>query len=218
MKKIITMFLSLSVIFAILTGCGATGSDTDHTTGNNTGNIVGEGAGSNNTGNTDDNISDSDTTKNSETHTEPPELTESMMVALMDILGISYEQFYSFDIEKQYAILNELGVVLEDNNEKESEKDEAPVYTTADVAKGGKYLVTIQDSMGWNRYSFYYENGNLVKIETTFQKNDEDEVSTDTYEGASLSANKYSGMTLDEIISNITEGRNNFNVYINKMN
>lgn len=204
MTKFITLFLSLTILFSLLTGCGSTGRDTNNSVGNIT----------DATENTES-ISDSNT--NSDTNTEPPELTESMMVALTEILGISYEEFRSYDIEKQYALLHELGLVLEDTSEKESEKNERPVYTTDDVNKGGKYIVTIQDSMGWNSYTFYYEDGRLIKVETSFQKNDEEEPWTETYEGDSLSEYKYSNMTLDEIINDITADNNNFHVYINQM-
>ena len=55
------------------------------------------------------------------------------------------------------------------------------------MEKYGSYGVTVGDSMMWNYFELHYENGKLVKIVTSFQKNDEEEADVEVVEGDAVS-------------------------------
>lgn len=124
-------------------------------------------------------------------------LTEEM-AAMLEKMGISQEEFAAFSPEKQQAILDELGVVA--GNQAQNTKPSAKEYTTADVAAGGKYMVYIGDSMHWNGYTMYYEDGKLVKVAASFRKNSEEEPEEYLFEGDTLKDFWYIDKSLDELI------------------
>ncbi len=126
------------------------------------------------------------------------ELTEEMEAMLQE-MGISLEKFATYSPEQQQAILGELGIVAGDREE-QSTRPTGEKYTTADVAAGGKYMVYIGDDLGWNSYRLYYEDGKLVKVETSFRKNSEEEPDETLYAGDTLKEFPYIDKSLDELI------------------
>ena len=126
------------------------------------------------------------------------ELTEEM-AAMLQEMGISLEKFATYSPEQQQAILGELGIVAGDREE-QSTRPTAKEYTTADVAAGGKYMVYIGDHLGWNGYRLYYEDGKLVKVETSFRKSSEEEPDEAVYEGDTLKEFPHIDKSLDELI------------------
>ena len=108
---------------------------------------------------------------------------------ILEVLGLSEEEWAAMDPAKQEALLAEMGVVLENNakNEQVEEQQTKPAsqkYTPDDVMSGGSYKVVLGDYM--NSITLYYENGKLVRLEEAFQKNDEEAAEYATYEGDSL--------------------------------
>ena len=100
-------------------------------------------------------------------NTDPVGGISEEQAAMLEGFGISMEEFSSMSAEEQQAILDELGIVMEDQKQTESTSGSKKEYTTADVAAGGKYKVRIGDGR-LNNYWLYYENGKLVKVETSF--------------------------------------------------
>ncbi len=98
--------------------------------------------------------------------------------------GISQEEYAAMSDEQKQALLDELGVVAPiGKEEKPQETPKAEKHTLDDVSKGGNYVVTVSDSMRWNYFELHYENGKLVKIVVSFQKNDEEEPEIEIIEG-----------------------------------
>lgn len=54
------------------------------------------------------------------------------------------------------------------------------------MGNGGDYVVTVSDSMRWNYFELHYKDGKLVKIVTSFQKNDEEEPEVETVTGSAI--------------------------------
>lgn len=102
--------------------------------------------------------------------------------------GITQEEYAAMSDEQKQALLDELGIKAEVGTNKEEPKPtEKPKKTTIeDVENGGSYVVTVGDSMLWNYFELHYENGKLVKIVTSFQKNDEEEAEVEVIEGDAI--------------------------------
>ena len=132
-------------------------------------------------------------------NTDPVGGLSEEQAAMLEGFGISMEEFNSMSSEEQQAILDELGIVMEDQKQTESTSGSKKEYTTADVAAGGKYKVRIGDGH-LNNYWLYYENGQLVKVETSFRKSSEEEPEEDTFEGDTLKDFWYIDKSLDELI------------------
>lgn len=123
-------------------------------------------------------------------------------LAMLEEAGLSVEAFLSESEELQQAILMELGIAAEEQGKRnESTSSEKKSYTTADVAAGGNYRVRIGDGLGWNSYILYYEDGKLVKVETSFRKNDEEEPEEECFEGDTLQDFQHIDKSLDEMIA-----------------
>lgn len=125
----------------------------------------------------------------------------------LEMLGISAEEFADMDPDAQQALLDELGAVAEDNQQKNTGKSTA-ACTPADVMAGGSYEVVLGDYM--NSITLYYENGVLVKLVERFQKSYDEEVETATYEGDALAAYGFnfidwSGSTLQDILDGMSD-------------
>ena len=107
-------------------------------------------------------------------------LSESQM-AMLNEMGISEKEFNAMSKEKQEAILLEVGAVSNSNKQETTKKT-----TLDDVRNGGNYVVTVGDSMLWNYFELHYQDGKLVKIVTSFQKNDEQSADVETFEGENV--------------------------------
>ena len=108
-------------------------------------------------------------------------LSESQLAFLQEA-GISEEEFAAMPSEKQQALLDELGYVDKQQQQSNSQSSSKKA-TLDDVKNGGNYVVTVGDSMLWNYVELHYEDGKLVKIYMSFQKNDDEPVEEYTFVG-----------------------------------
>ncbi len=115
------------------------------------------------------------------------ELGEELTAALQE-LGISEEDFAAMSEEQQQALLAELGMDVAPTDTKTTKKTSASSKKTTltDVGNGGDYVVTVSDGMMWNYFELHYKDGKLVKIVTSFQKNDEEEPEVETVTGNAI--------------------------------
>ena len=117
-------------------------------------------------------------------------------------IGIKLPDTVNIEITERAAILAELGFVYgteEEENQKETEPAKKKP-TLSDVHGEGNYRVWIGDSMWWNYYYFYFEDGKLVKIECFFQKSDGEPVEEYVFEGDTLDDFWYIDMSIEELI------------------
>lgn len=169
MKKMMTMLLSVVLMLSVV-ACGGTTAGTNNV--GQAGNEAGqENVSQDNSGNTNQSG------------------TVEISAEMLEALGLSEEQWAAMDPAKQEAIAAEMSAVLEQNSnqdqkEEQETKTASQKYTPDDVMAGGNYTVVLGDYM--NSITLYYENGKLVKIVEKFQKNDEEEEESVTYEGDSL--------------------------------
>lgn len=137
-------------------------------------------------------------------------LSESEMAMLLEC-GFSQEEIENMPAEEIEMILLELGVREEAQQPQQTQpqqtKPKSP--TPEDVQNGGSYKITIGDSMLWNYFVLYYEDGKLVKIEYHFQKNDEEEPEEGVIEGEDVKTYSFNWVnfydaTPQEIIDMLT--------------
>lgn len=149
--------------------------------------------------------------------TEPVSGISAEQQALLQEYGIPMDQFNQMSEEEQRAILDELGIVASDK-EQENNQTQQPskTYTPEDVAAGGKYKVRIGDGR-LNNYYLYYEDGKLVKVEISFQKNDDEEAETYLFEGDTLEDFWYYGKTLQELIDYFNDQGYGYETFISPM-
>ena len=128
---------------------------------------------------------------------------------VLEMLGMSEEEFAAMDPEKQQAILEEMGAVTGEQSQ-QPQQPQAPAksHTPDDVMAGGKYKVVMGDYM--NSITLYYEDGKLVRIEEEFQKNSEEEAESYTYEGDALADYGFNfidwdGASLQEILDGMKD-------------
>jgi len=127
--------------------------------------------------------------------------------ALLEEAGFSEEEIEAMSEEQRAALLSELGIV----KDYEEQKNPPKTYTADDVANGGKYKVVVaDDAMQWNSFTLYYEDGKLVKIEIHFQKNDEEPAETEVIEGDAIADYSlffidYDGLTPGELIDTLND-------------
>ena len=128
---------------------------------------------------------------------------------VLEMLGMSEEEFAAMDPEKQQAILEEMGAVTGEQSQ-QPQQPQAPAksHTPDDVMAGGKYKVVMGDYM--NSITLYYEDGKLVRIEEEFQKNSDEEAESYTYEGDALADYGFNfidwdGASLQEILDGMKD-------------
>ena len=142
--------------------------------------------------------------------TQPPAEGSDLQASaeVLEILGMTAEEFAALEPDVRQALLDEVGAVLEnDRNDQDTEK-EPVTYTPDDVMAGGSYVVVLGDYM--NSITLYYENGVLVKLVEDFQKSFDEETSSVTYEGEALEEYGFnfidwSGATLQEILDGMAD-------------
>jgi len=141
---------------------------------------------------------------------------------LLKEAGFSQEQIDAMSDEMRQAILDELGIVAEAESKRDEQQATAKKYTADDVAAGGSYVVTVSDSMGLNTVKLYYENGVLVKVESSFRKNDSEEPMLESCEGDALKEYRFAGIDFDNSTpSQIIDGLTDYgytHVYIEPQN
>lgn len=119
---------------------------------------------------------------------------DEQTAALLTEMGISEEEFNSYDQQQQEAILNEMNIA---NAQKENQQQESTSssLSVSDVESGGHYVVTVGDESMLNYFKLYYEDGKLVKMEISFQKSYDEEASVEIVEGDAIG--EYSLFFLD---------------------
>ena len=137
------------------------------------------------------------------------ENTAEVSAEVLEMLGMSEEEFAAMDPEKQQAILDEMGAVMEEQSQ-QTQQPQTPSksHTPDDVMAGGSYKVVMGDYM--NSITLYYENGKLVKVVEEFQKNSEEEAESYTYEGDALAEYTFNfidwdGASLQEILDGMKD-------------
>lgn len=103
---------------------------------------------------------------------------------ILEALGMSAEEFAAMPAEQQQAILDEMGAVLDAEQKEEQPQEPPKAETPEDPTASGNYVVVLGDYM--NSITLYYENGVLVKIVESFQKNSEEEAECAEYTGDAL--------------------------------
>ena len=116
-------------------------------------------------------------------------------------LNMTEEEFSALSPEKQQAILDELGVVIQQQKNTPEPKPTPVKYTPQDVENGGKFVVVLGD---WsNTITLYYEDGVLVKVVEEFRKSSEEEPMVAVYEGDGV--NDYTFNHIDWANSSLQE-------------
>ena len=185
MKKFVAMVLC-AVLMLCLAGCAGGSADTNNVGG------VNDAAGNENAGGAEVG--------------GKAEVTAE----ILEMLGMSEEEFAALDPAEQEAIVGEFNAVLDQQkeNEKTEQAQQSAKYTPDDVMAGGSYKVVLGDYM--NSITLYYENGKLVKIVEEFQKNDEEMAESFTYEGDTLADYTFNfidwdGSSLQEILDGMKD-------------
>lgn len=127
---------------------------------------------------------------------------------VLEMLGMSAEEFAAMDPAQQQAILDEMGMVLEQEEKEEQTQQAAKEYTPADVMAGGKYKVVLGDDM--NSITLYYEDGVLVKLVEEFQKSSEEDAYAAVVEGDDLANYTFNfvdwdGASLQEVLDGMKD-------------
>jgi len=141
------------------------------------------------------------------------------LAAVLEQAGISEEEFAAMSAEQQQALLDELGAAMQQKEQQQQEQQAKPKTTIDDVAAGGSYVVTVGDSLMWNYFELCYEDGKLVKIVVSFQKNDEEEADVQVVEGDAIA--EFTLFFIDYTVSapelvDALKNQGYTNVYINK--
>ena len=121
--------------------------------------------------------------------TDGGELSESDLAMLMEVFGMSEEEIAALSPEEREMMLAEVGYDMShkpDENAGNRNNGAAAQSrpTLSDVDAGGKYVVTVGDTMLWNYFELHYENGVLQSMTVHFQKNDEEEPEIEVLSGA----------------------------------
>ena len=190
MKKLVSMLLLAAMVMAFAAGCGST----------NTEPVGGMSAEQ------EELLKEAGILEEEES--EIPEVPEEVNISeeqrvFLEEAGYSEEDIRAMSEEERQELMEALGIPQQEEARQATEapKEAPKTYTTDDVAAGGNYRVYIGDSMGWNSYTLYYEDGKLVKAEISFMKNDMEPEENYLYEGDTIEEFWYYDMTLDELIT-----------------
>lgn len=146
-------------------------------------------------------------------------MSQEEFAAYLEEWGISCEDFLDLPQEEQYDILAQIGFGEEFGDSVKQTIKLEPThreYTTKDVMKGGSFLVRYGDG-DLNNYWMYYEDGELVKVEASFRKSEEEEEEYYIWEGDNLSEFWYYDMTLDEMIQHFEDMEYSYTLTITKL-
>lgn len=169
MKKIVGIMLCVAIVLSTAACASATGG---------TGNVGGFGNVAD--GDQGGKVSNNKNKGNKETQGSNADVSSE----ILELLGLTPEEWAAMDPDKQEMIMHEMGVKIEHQEKEDKEKETAKTYTPDDVMAGGSYKVVIGDYM--NSITLYYENGKLVKLVEKFQKSYDEPVDEYVVEGAAL--------------------------------
>ena len=155
MKKHMIMLCTvvLGLLLCLFAGCGGSGADVDTPV---------EGVGG-------------------------AQATEEQLAVLAEVFGLSEEEIAALSPEEREMMLAEAGYdMIHKPDENAGAQNGAAAQsrpTLSDVDAGGKYVVTVGDSLLWNYFELHYENGVLQSMTVHFQKSDEEEPEIEVLSG-----------------------------------
>ena len=114
-------------------------------------------------------------------------LSESELAMLMEVFGLSEEEIAALSPEEREMMLAEAGYDMSHKPDENAGAQNGAAAqsrpTLSDVDAGGKYVVTVGDTLLWNYFELHYENGVLQSMTVHFQKNDEEEPEIEVLSG-----------------------------------
>ena len=113
--------------------------------------------------------------------------TEEQLAVLAEVFGLSEEEIAALSPEEREMMLAEAGYDMSHKPDENAGAQNGAAAqsrpTLSDVDAGGKYVVTVGDSLLWNYFELHYENGVLQSITVHFQKSDEEEPEIEVLSG-----------------------------------
>ena len=113
--------------------------------------------------------------------------TEEQLAVLAEVFGLSEEEIAALSPEEREMMLAEAGYDMSHKPDENAGAQNGAAAqsrpTLSDVDAGGKYVVTVGDSLLWNYFELHYENGVLQSMTVHFQKNDEEEPEIEVLSG-----------------------------------
>ena len=115
------------------------------------------------------------------------QVTEEQLAVLAEVFGLSEEEIAALSPEEREMMLAEAGYDMSHKPDENAGAQNGAAAqsrpTLSDVDAGGKYVVTVGDSLLWNYFELHYENGVLQSMTVHFQKNDEEEPEIEVLSG-----------------------------------
>ena len=113
--------------------------------------------------------------------------TEEQLALLAEVFGLSEEEIAALSPEEREMMLAEAGYDMSHKPDENAGAQNGAAAqsrpTLSDVDAGGKYVVTVGDSLLWNYFELHYENGVLQSMTVHFQKSDEEEPEIEVLSG-----------------------------------
>lgn len=113
--------------------------------------------------------------------------TEEQLAVLAEVFGLSEEEIAALSPEEREMMLAEAGYDMSHKPDENAGAQNGAAAqsrpTLSDVDAGGKYVVTVGDSLLWNYFELHYENGVLQSMTVHFQKSDEEEPEIEVLSG-----------------------------------
>ena len=113
--------------------------------------------------------------------------TEEQLAVLAEVFGLSEEEIAALSPEEREMMLAEAGYDMAHKPDENAGAQNGAAAqsrpTLSDVDAGGKYVVTVGDSLLWNYFELHYENGVLQSMTVHFQKSDEEEPEIEVLSG-----------------------------------
>ena len=113
--------------------------------------------------------------------------TEEQLAVLAEVFGLSEEEIAALSPEEREMMLAEAGYDMSHKPDENAGAQNGAAAqsrpTLSDVDAGGKYVVTVGDTLLWNYFELHYENGVLQSMTVHFQKNDEEEPEIEVLSG-----------------------------------
>jgi hypothetical protein len=113
--------------------------------------------------------------------------TEEQLAVLAEVFGLSEEEIAALSPEEREMMLAEAGYDMSHKPDENAGAQNGAAAqsrpTLSDVDAGGKYVVTVGDTLLWNYFELHYENGVLQSMTVHFQKSDEEEPEIEVLSG-----------------------------------
>jgi hypothetical protein len=113
--------------------------------------------------------------------------TEAQLAVLAEVFGLSEEEIAALSPEEREMMLAEAGYDMSHKPDENAGVQNGAAAqsrpTLSDVDAGGKYVVTVGDTLLWNYFELHYENGVLQSMTVHFQKSDEEEPEIEVLSG-----------------------------------